>query len=195
MDKALIFDIGGVIIFLDNAIMLRNLSTLMNYPPPAANLLTEIRASGIGVGDLSAQGLYEQLKHSYGIDAPFSEFLEAWCSHFSPNEALIRALKSLSNSWDISICSNTNDGHWNFLNNRYGLRQLAGQVLLSFECGIEKPHKKMFDLVREKCVEGRSCAVFVDDDEVNVNAAIQAGFIGILFRDERDLITKLEAIS
>lgn len=194
MKRSLIFDIGGVLIFFDNATLLRNLRSLMANPPPADQLLREIRASGIGTGHLSVADLYRTLQDRYCITGPYTAFMNAWCSHFMPNEKLLASLKSLSASWNISICSNTNDGHWNFLDAQYGLRKRVSEVVLSFKYGIEKPDSKLFEIVKNRCARNCEKAIFVDDDKANVAAATAAGFTGMLFQDADELLLALEAI-
>lgn len=79
MKKAeLIFDVGGVLILLDNRLMPERLRLLMKIPPSAGRLLQDVRSSGIGTGIKSVKDLYESFKNKYGLDADYGDFLMAW---------------------------------------------------------------------------------------------------------------------
>ena len=44
-----------------------------------------------------------------------------------------------------------------------------------------KPDRKIYDIIAEKYNLKRENAVFIDDRQLNVDGAIEAGFKGILF--------------
>ena len=89
MSKILVFDIGGVIIFHDNALLLKRLMSRMKCPPDEATLLVAIRDSGIGTGASSVPQLWTALVSDFSWTGTYDEFLSDWSSHFAPNASML----------------------------------------------------------------------------------------------------------
>lgn len=189
---ALIFDVGNVLVFLENSRMLSNVSALLHQPPGPDLLLHEIRSSPIGTG-LPVKELWRAMRDRYGSDSGYEHFLEAWSSHFSPNQELINLLPQLAQTWRLAICSNTNDGHWVHIEREYQLSRYFDHVVLSHECGFQKPGHEIYALALERLdvAEDDARPIFFDDDARNVSGAARAGLDARLFSSTADLIEQL----
>jgi putative hydrolase of the HAD superfamily len=167
----LILDLGGVIIDHDNAMSFDRLSALLDQPPARGELAAFVATSGIGNGSLTALALFDRLRERYGSTAAPEEFLDAWTCHFSLKRDVYRLLEATKMTRPIVLCSNTNAAHWDFLNNRYALDQLAAKVILSHECGYEKPAPEIYYLAAAAHGYDPGECLFVDDLAANVDAA------------------------
>jgi epoxide hydrolase-like predicted phosphatase len=67
-------------------------------------------------------------------------------------------------------------------------------VVISAEVGIMKPEPGIFELALQKLDVSGPEAAFVDDTGMNVEAAVQLGMHGILFRNRRQVQSELEAL-
>lgn len=190
LDKpVLVFDVGNVLLYIDNDRMLRNVSALLKTPPDAQELLRQIRSSKIGTGQ-PVRELWGELSAAYGSDSSYDDFLSAWSSHFEPNDELIALLPTLAEKWRLAICSNTNDGHWSHIEREYALHNLFDDVVLSHHCGIQKPDCAIYEHTLERIGVRKASAVrplFFDDDESNVAGAIAAGLDAHVFRSTAEL--------
>lgn len=60
---------------------------------------------------------------------------------------------------------------------------LLREVVVSGTEGLAKPDREIYDLTRERTGLPASSLVFVDDKQVNVDAALDAGWRGLVFTD------------
>jgi HAD superfamily hydrolase (TIGR01509 family) len=172
----LILDLGGVIVDHDNALCYDRLIALLENRPTHVELVSVIAASGVGNGSVTAEGLFSALRERYGSAASEQQFLDAWSCHFTLKEDVYRLLKEIKEARRIVICSNTNAAHWNFLNDRYGLDQLAAKAILSHECRCEKPKPEIYLIAAAAHgAEPHEC-LFVDDLAANIEGAKALGF-------------------
>ena len=71
---------------------------------------------------------------------------------------------------------------------------LMEDVVVSGREGMAKPDRRIFELVAERFDVDPSRAVFVDDKQVNVDAARGVGFHGVVFTDTEALRRDLRAL-
>lgn len=175
--EILVFDIGGVIIFHDNDLLLNRLLSRMSRPPSASELLKTIRNSGIGIGASSVSQLWSLFVTRFDWSGSYEDFLSDWSSHFTPNELMLGDIRSIGTAHPVILCSNTNREHWSALCGRYPLSSLCEHAVLSFEVGIEKPDPGIFDHVtRTHPSATRDAFLFVDDNAENIESARAYGF-------------------
>jgi FMN phosphatase YigB (HAD superfamily) len=171
-----VLDLGGVIVDHDNALSFDRLIALLERRPTRDEIAATIAGSGVGNGSVTAEGLFARLRAAYGSDAPEKAFLDAWTCHFTVKTDVYRLLQANKATRPFVICSNTNAAHWDFLNRRFSLDQLAMKAILSHECGCEKPAADIY--LRAAAAHGcppEEC-LFVDDLAANVAAARALGF-------------------
>jgi putative hydrolase of the HAD superfamily len=80
-----------------------------------------------------------------------------------------------SKGYVLSVFSNTNPAHANFLNEKYDLFRLFDNKFLSYETGYVKPKKQAYKYVIKKLNAKPSDIYFFDDASINVKAAISVG--------------------
>ncbi len=72
--------------------------------------------------------------------------------------------------------SNTNSLHWEDHYGRWTVLEQLDERFLSFEIGHVKPDRSIFDRVAELLGTRPERVLFVDDNRINVDAALDAGF-------------------
>jgi epoxide hydrolase-like predicted phosphatase len=90
----------------------------------------------------------------------------------------------LSNAWAAGHCEEER---------RYGFAAMADVHVYSYEVGIEKPDRRIFELTCQRLGVHPTEAVFLDDVEANVVAAREVGMRAVLFRDTSQAIIEVEA--
>ena len=192
--KNIIFDLGGVIINLDNQLTENAFLTLGARPLKeyfghghAASFFKEYE-----VGGISDQQFVDNIKDLTGITAPDEEIIQAWNALLLdfPSER-IRLLKDLRKSYRIFLFSNTNALHLahlqqiyrnTFPNDEYALDDLFERAYYSHILKMRKPDEASFQyILKENQLKGDE-TLFVDDALINVEGAEKAGLKGLFLR-------------
>ena len=85
-------------------------------------------------------------------------------------------LRSVRRTVPVGCLSNTNTLHWNDHFERWTLLDGFDFRFLSFEMGVIKPDREMFDRVSEVLTAPPGRVLFLDDNSINVDGAVAAGF-------------------
>jgi len=192
--KNIIFDLGGVIINLDNQLTENAFLALGARPLKeyfghghAASFFKEYE-----VGGISDQQFVDNIKDLTGITAPDKEIIQAWNALLLdfPSER-IRLLKDLRKSYRIFLFSNTNALHLahlqqiyrnTFPNDEYALDDLFERAYYSHILKMRKPDEASFQyILKENQLKGEE-TLFVDDALINVEGAEKAGLKGLFLR-------------
>ena len=75
----------------------------------------------------------------------------------------------------VGCLSNTNPEHWQH-RARWPFLEALDHRFLSFELGVVKPDRALFDRVAELVAVPRDEVLFLDDNQINVDGARAAGF-------------------
>ncbi|MDP8216304.1 MAG: hypothetical protein P9L98_03160 [Candidatus Kaelpia imicola] len=186
--KAVIFDLGNVIVYFDHMIAAKKISEFCSKSPESiysmffSSALAESFDSGIiGEGDF-----FEEVKKVLGIDDRLNQedFYEIWNDIFWINESIIEIIKETKRLYgEFSIISNINKPHFEYIWQKFGLVREASKVVLSYEEGVLKPNKRIYkcalDLIGHLAPD-----VFYTDDRIElVTAAEEMGFKAVQFND------------
>jgi putative hydrolase of the HAD superfamily len=75
----------------------------------------------------------------------------------------------------VAVLSNTNKVHWEAGASRWPLVNMFDRAFLSFEVGMVKPDREIFDRVVADLEVAPGQVLFLDDNRINVDAARAAG--------------------
>lgn len=189
--QAFVFDLGGVIVQHDNAMLFERLASRCARSWGSEEVTSRLRQGGWGTG-APIRALYDQLKAEGGYDAPWSVFLDDWCCHLALDPSMLALLRRLSMHNRIVIFSNTNQEHWDFIVRASDGELASYEAYLSHLIGHEKPSLRAFQIVAERAGIAPGSSVFFDDMPINVDGARRAGFQAEVFLGEQWLLTYLE---
>ncbi len=202
MYKNILFDIGNVLIKLEQERAFKKLAKYMN--PLTAMLIwakkdefmkdIQREQNLLETGKMTIQQFFSRLKGKIGLKMNFEQFEDAWCSMFSINEDVVRFANELSNSYKIFLLSNTNETHINHLYKEFPVFDFISGTALSHELGYLKPAPEFFNKALEKLNIKAEESIFIDDSEVNVKAASEAGITAFQFTSLEKLKTDLPFI-
>ena len=89
------------------------------------------------------------------------------------------------------LLSNTNDIHFRFIRKHYPVLRHFDDFVLSYEVGVMKPDAGIYaEALRRAGVPPSEC-FFVDDKQVNVDAARKAGIDAVRFEGRERLESQL----
>jgi putative hydrolase of the HAD superfamily len=181
--RHLLLDIGMVLVRLDFKPLAERMRTLARIEPaPLQAILTGNELlQEFETGKLSETEFYEEVCRRIGTKIPWSGFLDAWNSVFADQLVSDQMLAALAGKMHLWAVSNTNRTHFDFLARSFTfLRHFEG-LILSYEVGALKPDPRIFQQALRKSGAPASDLLFVDDQEVNVEAARTLGIEGFTF--------------
>ncbi|QRN96112.1 HAD family phosphatase [Archangium violaceum] len=194
--RAVILDLGNVLVFHDNALLFRRLGARAGLSPAE----TESRlASGLGWtaanrGLLGAEGIRRDVCGSLGVDLPSEEFNTLWSSHFTLHEAVLPRVEGLVGRVKLVLLSNTNVLHAAFLRPKLPVLERFDSLVLSCEVGSVKPEPGIYkEALRRAGCEPRDVAFFDDMPEF-VQAANALGIRGHVFTTAEAFDAQLKAL-
>jgi putative hydrolase of the HAD superfamily len=176
---AVIFlDIGGVLLEVDEVGFVRQLSSLIGAD--LAELARRLEGPALDPlerGRMTLQEYYREtvVPSDLNGEMTYARFEELWLAMMGEPTPVAGMLPRLREQAPVWLLSNTNRVHLKALWERYDfIRQVDG-VITSCEVGLRKPEREMFRLALERAGVKAEEALFIDDREVNVVAAREAG--------------------
>jgi epoxide hydrolase-like predicted phosphatase len=196
--RAVAFDIGGVLeVPTDNDLADRWERRLGLR---RGELFGRLRRSGLGrdanLGRVSAAEFALALGRLYGLDRPTTEELlaELWDWYVGElNTGMAAYFQGLRPRYRTAILSNAAEGGRREEERRYGFASMADVLVYSYEVGIEKPDRRIYEIACERLGVHPSEVVFLDGLEANVAAARQLGMRTVLFQSTAQAIAGVEA--
>jgi putative hydrolase of the HAD superfamily len=135
-----------------------------------------------GVGDRDAwrQDAHRALEARAGRSLP--PLHDEWHQAQVPITANLDLVRALRPAYKISILSNADVSLRRRLQHEIGIHHLFDDIVCSAEVGMAKPDLAVFELTCRRLGLPPAECLFVDDYDVNVKAARDAGMAAVLFR-------------
>ncbi len=107
-------------------------------------------------------------------------------------EALLTELRAQGHQlWVLS-----NYPHWfEVIQAKLALDRFFEGYVLSYRCGYRKPDPRIYQFLAQKVADPNQQLVLIDDRAINVNAAQEQGWQGIIFTGVADLRQKLSQLT
>lgn len=193
--KALLFDLGRVVIRLD-------MNRTFEAWGAAAGVPASLLASRYAVcehfeayerGEIDANAWYQALRAKLGIDLDDATFERGWQALLSDVEpAVVAAIGRLRDSMPVHAFTNTNVTHRRLLDESYGdTMALFGQVFDSSRLGLRKPEPAAFERVVQAIGLPASEILFLDDLAANVAGARAAGLQAVQVTSADEVLAAL----
>ena len=136
------------------------------------------------------------LADAVGLNVSLHGFGARLMAALQPNHELFECYRALQRDRGLrfALCTN-NVREWEPLwRPKLPIDEVFDVVVDSAFVGMRKPEPEIYALTLERLgLPGEACA-FVDDLEVNVAAAQEAGMQGIVFRDTASAVAELESL-
>ena len=134
-----------------------------------------------------------QLREDLGRDVEMHTFTEQYWGHLEPNEPLIALMRDLRDrGYRMALLTNNVrewEPRWRAM---LPVDEIFDVVVDSAFVGMRKPEPGIYRLTCERLgVEADAC-LFVDDIEVNCEAARELGMTAVQFRDDDQAIDEIE---
>jgi FMN phosphatase YigB (HAD superfamily) len=190
--KAIIFDIGSVIVRVTPERALTPLSAIFRRVPDkiapisSSQLWAAIQADpqwpGWQEGRVTPQEWHEHLTRELAVPIGFSEFCTVWNNVLEPETILPEKLfERLGSSCRLALLSNTDPIHAAHLENNFPFVSQFPTRVYSCSVGIRKPSAQIFEKVLTLLDTAPGDALYIDDIEEFVVSARHAGLDAIRF--------------
>jgi len=197
MIKVIYFDLGKVIIDFDYAVAIRQVMkvTSLSLAEVTAALTDSSIINEYETGKISTAEFHRLVSGLLRLEVPLETFKQLWGNMFLPQPLLSESfLKSLRNRYRLILLSNTNEIHFEFVEERYPILDHIRERVLSYQVGYMKPDEKIYHTAVAKAGVRPEEILFTDDREENVNAARCIGIHAIRFQSEDQLKREMKLL-
>ena len=196
--KALLFDLGGVLIDIDFQIAFGRFEKIssLDHDQIKNRFQMDEMYKQHEIGQLDWTKYASHLRSTFELDANDDEIAQCWNSIFKGEiSQTTKAIEQFDTNTDCYMFSNTNTTHYNFWNYKYPqVVSLFKQVFISSELGLRKPDVPAFEAISQSTGYALEDLVFFDDTEENIDGARKAGLDAVLVNSPVDVITKLKQL-
>jgi glucose-1-phosphatase len=193
--RAIIFDIGRVLVRLDIAGAMGGLAGMISLTPQEtwAAIEHDPRWRDWQEGRMSPRDWQLHICRRLGVNLTFEQFSEIWNRVLDPTPLLDGAfLERLSKRYCLAVLSNTDPIHVAELEKRFDFFRFFKHRIYSCVVGASKPSPLIFRAALQACKTTADNAIYIDDIPAYVEAARQLGMTGIVFQSPDLLIADLE---
>jgi putative hydrolase of the HAD superfamily len=139
-------------------------------------------------------GLDRELSAKLGRDVHMHDFGERYFGHLEPNQRLIDYMRELrGRGYKMAICTNNVrewEHRWRAM---LPVDEIFDVVVDSAFVGARKPEREIYEVTLERLNVPAGRSLFVDDIEINCDAARELGLQAVWFRSTEQAIEEIEA--
>lgn len=194
--RAIIFDIGRVLVRVDVARAMQGLASGTSLTPSElwSAIEKDPRWPDWQEGRIKPRDWYHHLANRLGGGLTFEQFTEVWNRALDPIPIHEDSLfKSLSSRYRLALLSNTDPIHVRHLESTYSFFTYFPSRIYSCAVGASKPdpliYREALRAVKARAEE----ALYIDDIAVYVEAAQRLGMKAIQFQSPAKLASALQS--
>ena len=198
MIKAVVFDLGRVLLWFDNGLFIRALAERSGRTAEEVREIAHANLDlirGFDRGDVAAGDFRTGVCAALGLDLGEGEFWSVYADIFTvhaPGLDVARRLRS--SGLKLVLLSNTDPVRYEFVRSRFPETQFFDAYVLSYELGLLKPEPGIYlEAARRAGCPPEEC-VFIDDLAENVAGAEAVGMTGIVYAPKTDLAAALRCL-
>ncbi len=182
-----IFDLGGVINDHDNEMLISRLLSKCDERTSSQKIMQKFCNDKYATGESSIVEFFSTAKRDFGYRDDWQTFTEDWCCHLSMRDGMLDYLKMIGQTARVVLLSNTNLLHWNRLLKLSHFELANYEAFLSFDMGLVKPSREIFEKMLSDGHIDLKGALFIDDRSENVEQARTCGLEAVLYEGQDSL--------
>ncbi|MBG0788078.1 MAG: HAD family phosphatase [Anaerolineaceae bacterium] len=198
MIKAVVLDIGGVLMRTEDPSGRRLLEKRYNLPDKSVDWLVfdSEEAAASTIGKVKAEEAWRSVQKKLDLSGEqMAEFIELFWAGDVFDQAAFDYLSSLSPEFITGILSNAWEGARDGFVQRYGMieGQTVDHIMISCEEGVRKPDPEIYRRLKKTLGVEYDEILFVDDFIKNVEGAQALGIQAIHYRPGMNLINQIKS--
>ena len=194
MHKAIIFDLGKVLVPFDFMVGYRELER--HCPYPVVEIRRRIAAARLvepfEKGLIAPRDFVTQLSEALELRVGYEEFCRIWSCIFSGQLIPDTVLASLAARYRLLLLSNTNEIHFQMIQENYTLLRHFHDCVLSYEVHAMKPEPAIFRTAIEKAGCRPEECFYTDDIAAFVEAAKGEGLDAVQFESPAQIEREMQ---
>jgi len=193
--RAIIFDLGRVLVNMDSAPLKKKLYVNLNpdeIQEPERNFLCNPIMVSFNRGQTSPEEFHRKICNTYRLDMDFETFKALWCDMFWTMDGMEELVGRISKKITVGLLSDTDPLHWNYIRTTWPWINHIKKPTLSFEVGVMKPNAAIYLAAAENVQTPPPQCLFIDDLQANVDGARAVGMRAIRFEDAEELTRRLK---
>ncbi|MGY4983469.1 HAD family hydrolase [Streptomyces sp. 900105755] len=194
--RCVILDIGGVLEITPPTGGMQRWDEGLGLPAGSVDQqLDDVWQAG-AIGTISVTEVRAEVGARLGLDAMQVEtfIADLWTEYLgTPNVELIAYVRGLRSRCRLGILSNSFVGAREMETAMYQFDELVEEIVYSHEIGVCKPDARAFDMTCARLEVRPADCLFIDDYDVNIEAARAAGMQAHLFAGNEQTIARIAA--
>lgn len=194
MIKAIIFDVGGVMLRTESRDPRNAIEARHNLAPGESEIYVFNGEVGQKAqrGEVTIHALWQSIKDKLSLtDAELAQFKADFWGGDRMDYAMIDFIRSLQKNYKTAIISNAFDDLQDALHNDYQVTDAFDFITVSAIEGVMKPDAQIFESCLKRLQVAPEEAVFIDDFQHNIAGAAAVGIHGIHYTAGMDLAKAL----
>lgn len=197
--RAVIFDLGNVLVDFDHMIAARRVSAFTDKSGEEMyQLFFDSQLTGLfEEGKISGEDFFKEVKKLLNLNISYAEFLPVWNQIFflsEKNKSVYDIVKSLKKNYKTALLSNVNILHFNYLKKAFPVFDAFDHIIASFEAGLRKPHPAIYQNALLALGEEAGRVFYTDDREDLINEAAKLGIRAFQFTTAEKLKKDLNSV-
>jgi len=186
MIRAVISDLGKVIVHFDNRIFFSKLALACGRSPDE---IVRLAFQGTGLlnafdsGALNPEQFQAEVCGRLGVSFKRGEFYAIYNDIFRLIPGTLDILRAAKKTCRLILLSNTDPKRYGHILRTYPQVQVFDAVVVSFRERLMKPDRRIFEVALTRAQADPSECVFIDDRPENIAAAAEVGIQGIVFEE------------
>lgn len=191
--KVVLFDLGNVLVDFDHKRAAERISVFCKKSPlEIYSLFFDSQVTvAFEEGRLAPEKFYQQVKEMLDLKLSYDSFVPIWNDIFflsAKNRSVYRLANILHASYKTAMLSNINLLHYEYLKKGFPVFGVFDKIFLSFELGLTKPNKKIYQNVIAAMQVSPQEIFYTDDRLELVQSANSLGIKGFVFSNLQQLI-------
>lgn len=190
--KAVIFDLGNVLVGFDHRIAVRR---ILKHTSKSEREIYDLFFDSwltreFEKGKITPGEFFKRVKSLLGLKLVFQEFLPIWNEIFFSKPETEEFLVSLNSGLKLVLLSNINKLHYEYIREAFSFILALfgpGDVVPSYITGFIKPEKEIYNLAIRKTGRRLEDIIYVDDRGDLIEAARGYGLRAIQFQNIEQL--------
>lgn len=196
MIKIIIFDIGGVVLYVEDSLanIFEKWGIQLGLPEGKSIEFYTRYLDRMLVGKISAAKYFSLFKKEFGIKKDIQgSWMQAAIKDIKLNKELIRRIDKLRKQYPVVALSNVTEIR-SIIDEHFDIYSHFDKVFLSYKLKAVKPSKGIYQAVMKKMKVKPEEVLFIDNKEANLMVARQLGIKCIQFNNNAQLVTEFKRI-
>lgn len=146
-------------------------------------------------GKMTDEEYWSWAVSEWKLNKPWQEIVKLMIDGYDVDENVVNTVKSLrGKGYKTAICSNNFPARVNGLQEKFGFLNNFDVAVFSYEVGVNKPDKKIFETLVQKSQVEPSSVFFADDNSDNLAGAKEVGITTFLYEGFEKYLEQLESV-